>query len=87
MKGPIAVATTEPVGRIAYERLLLFGENEGTLRPLSELEITTVEGERIRVTSNRDRVTAGPTVITPIWLHITRSRFLVSRPGLEPGTP
>lgn len=72
VKGPIDTAATRLVGRIPYDRLLLFDYSDGVLRAVPELDVTAVDGEPIRLSSNPSRVQAGPPLVTPIWLHITR---------------
>ena len=48
MKGPIETTATRLVGRIPYERLLLFDYSTDVLRALPELEVTAVDGQPIR---------------------------------------
>jgi len=72
VKGPIDTTATRLVGRIPYERLLLFDYSTDVLRAVPELEVTAVDGQPIRLSNNPARVRAGPPLVTPIWLHITR---------------
>jgi len=72
VKGPIGTTATQLVGRIPYERLLLFDYSTDVLRAVPELEVTAVDGQPIRLSSNPARLRAGPPLVTPIWLHITR---------------
>ncbi|MGH7516089.1 MAG: hypothetical protein ACREOC_01285 [Gemmatimonadales bacterium] len=71
-KGVLATATLQPVGRIGYDRVLLFRNDNGLLRAVADTVITAEDGSTLRVRSNPGRIRAGPPPSTRAWRHVTR---------------
>ncbi len=71
-RGVLATARLQPVGRIGYERVLLFRHDHGRLRAMADTVVTTQDGAAVMVRSNPDRILQGPPPTTRTWRHITR---------------
>ena len=71
-RGVLATAKTELVGRISYDRLLLFANEHGRLRAIGDTVVTGADGSELRVGSNASRICARQPPLTPTWLHLTR---------------
>jgi hypothetical protein len=71
-RGVVATASLQPVGRIGYERVLLFRDDHGRLRAMADTVVTTEDGAEVLVRSNPNRILQGPPPTTRTWRHITR---------------
>lgn len=71
-QGPLATSRLQPVGRIGYDRLVLFRNDHGRLRAVTDTVVATEDGAAVRVSSNTSRIVQGPPATTRTWRHITR---------------
>jgi len=62
-----------PLGRISYDRLLIFSFDGSHLRLLPSKEVVTKDGQRVTVQSHPERILSGPPVRATVWRHITSS--------------
>jgi hypothetical protein len=58
VKGPFVTQATSPVPRIGYDRFVTFEFDGRTLRRVPKIEVETVEGDRLILRDNPDRVLA-----------------------------
>jgi hypothetical protein len=65
-RGAYPTATLQPVGRIPYDRLVLFRNAGGRISAMSDTVVTAEDGGAVLVRSNRERVRDGPVVQTPM---------------------
>jgi hypothetical protein len=68
----VLATALQPVGRIGYERVLLFRNDHGRLRPMADTVVTTEDGAAVLVRSNPNRILQGAPPTTRTWRHITR---------------
>ena len=61
-----------PDGRVAYNRLVLFKYAAGTLRALPEIEVTTINGQRLVVKSHPERIRREGSPPARIWRYLER---------------
>jgi len=71
-RGVYATATLRPVGRISYDRVLLFANDHGRLRAVGDTVVTGEDGRELRMRSNVSRICARPPASTHTWRHLTR---------------
>jgi hypothetical protein len=73
VRGPTRTHATAPVGRITYDRIVLFRYDGRSVTSLPQLALTTEDGEQLLVKTNPERIrsSASP-VATRIWHHVTR---------------
>jgi hypothetical protein len=70
-RGVVAGANLPPVGRIGYDRVLLFRNDRGRLRAVADTVVTTEEGDTLLVRSNTERIRGAPRPAGRTWRHIT----------------
>jgi hypothetical protein len=78
-RGLIATAALRRVGRIAYDRVLLFRTRGGRLLAVADTIVTTEEGGTVLVRTNPARARGGHPAPGRTWRHLVRRR-------LQPGT-
>jgi hypothetical protein len=71
-RGAIALERLQPVGRIGYNRVVLFRNDHGRLRAVPDTVVTTEDGASVLLRSNVSRILQGAPPTTPAWRHITR---------------
>lgn len=71
-RGVLATARLQPVGRIGYDRVVLFRNDHGRLRTVADSLVTTEDGAEVPVRSNMARIIRAPPPKTRAWQHITR---------------
>jgi hypothetical protein len=70
VRGPFVTHATMPIGRITYERFILFEFDGSSLRRLPEFEVETVEGNRLVLRDNPDRILTHYPSTTSIWQYV-----------------
>ncbi len=72
MLGPYARERLQPVGRIGYDRVVLFRNDHGRLRAVADTVVTTEDGASVVLRSNIGRMLPGAPPTTRTWRHIMR---------------
>lgn len=68
----VYATTTLRLGRISYDRVLLFANDHGRLRAVGDTIVTGEDGRELRMRSNVSRICARPPASTDTWRHLTR---------------
>jgi hypothetical protein len=71
-RGPLPTSSLQPVGRIGYDRVVLFRNDHGRLRAVADTIVATEDGAPLLLRSNAGRILPGPPPSTRTWRHITR---------------
>jgi hypothetical protein len=72
-RGPTRTHATASLGRLDYDRVVIFRWDGQSMAPLPRLAVTIESGESLIVKSNTERVvTSAVPVTTRIWRHIAR---------------
>jgi hypothetical protein len=71
-RGVIAPERLQPVGRIGYDRVVLFRNDHGRLRAVADTVVATEDGAAVLLHSNVNRILQGAPPTTRTWRHIMR---------------
>ncbi len=70
-RGVYATVPLRPVGRISYDRVLLFANHHGRLSAVGDTVVTGEGGRELHVRSNASRICGRPAPWTRTWRHLT----------------